>query len=168
MANNEADKGKLAEQYDKLAHRFNELYQEGKTHGQDAMHEALEKARKQLTELGEFSAEHGEELKRYLARDLDRVVAEAQHLGAEAKERLHPSRVGAGAMASLASALQWSGDALRSLGKMADQSLVYKTGEVTSGGTLTCQGCGQQMHFKETGHIPPCPKCQGTVFHKGY
>jgi len=168
MTNNEPDEDTLAGQYDKLAHRFYELYREGKTHGRDAMHEALEKARKQLTDLGEFSTEHGKALTQYLARDLDRVVAEAQRLGTEAKERLHPSRMGAGAMAALASALQWSGNALSSMGNKADQSLVYKTGEITSGGTLTCQACGQEMHFKETGHIPPCPKCQGTLFHKGY
>lgn len=168
MTHNEPDRGGPVEQYDKLAHRFNELYQEGKTRGRDAMHEALEKAREQLTDLGEFSAEHGEELKQYLSRDLDRVVAEAQHLSEETKERLHPSRLGAGALASLASALEWSGDALQAMGSRVHQSLIYKTGEITSGGTLTCQGCGQKVHLRETGHIPPCPKCKGTLFHKGY
>ncbi|HKI61135.1 MAG TPA: hypothetical protein VKA31_02470 [Mariprofundaceae bacterium] len=168
MTNKEQDKGRMAEKYDKLAHRFNEIYQKGKTRGHGAMQEALEKARKQLTELGEFSAEHGQELKQFLSRDLDRTVAEAQHLGEGAKEWLHPSRLRAGALASLASALEWSGDTLHSMGNRAQQSLVFKTGEITSGGTLTCQGCGQKMHFKETGHIPPCPKCKGPLFHKGY
>lgn len=168
MGNNKLDKDSLADQYDQLAHRFNELYLDGKARGRDAMNEALEKARKQLTELGEFSTERGEELKQYLSRDLDRVVAEARHLGGEAKERLHPSRVGAGALASLVSVLEWGSEALHAMGDKAHRSLIYKTGEITSAGTLTCQGCGQKVHLRETGHIPPCPKCNGTLFHKGY
>jgi len=168
MANNDPDKARLTEQYDKLAHRFNELYQEGKSRGRESMSEALDKAREQLTALGEFSEEHGNELKQHLARDLDRTIAEAQHLGEEAKDRFHPSRLGAGALSSIASVLESAGNALHSLGNRAHQTLTYKTGEITSAGTLTCQACGQKMHLKETVHIPPCSKCNGTLFHKGY
>jgi len=168
MTDNGPDKDRLTEQYDKLAHRFNELYLEGRSRGRESMSEALEKARKQLTSLGEFSTERGEELKQYLARDLDRTIAEARYLGDEVWGRFHPSRLGAGALSSLASVLEATSNALHSLGDKAHRTLTYKTGEITSAGTLTCQACGQKVHLKETGHIPPCPKCKGTLFHKGY
>jgi len=129
---------------------------------------ALDKAHEQLTALGELSAEHGDELKQYLARDLDQTISDAQHLGAEAKERFNPSRLGAGALASLATALELTSDALHSLSDKTKDMVTYKTGEMTSAGTLTCQTCGQQMHLKETGHVPPCSKCNGTLFNKGY
>jgi len=168
MELSEQEKAKLAQQYDKLAGKFNELYLAGKERGRDAMSVALEKAHEQMAALGEFSAEHGAELKKYMARDMDQTIADAQHMGEEAKERLNPGRLGAGALASLAAVLESTGNALHSLSEKTKEKLTYKTGEVTSAGTLTCQACGEAMHFKETGHIPPCPKCSGTRFNKGY
>lgn len=168
MESTQEEKAKLGQQYDKLASKFNELYLAGKERGRDAMAVALEKAREQMTTMGEISAERGEELKQYLARDLDQTIADAQKLGEEAKERLHPSRLGAGALASLATVLELTGNALHSLSVRTKEKLTYKTGEVTSAGTLTCQACGQTVHLKQTGHVPPCPKCSGTRFSKGY
>jgi isocitrate dehydrogenase len=46
--------------------------------------------------------------------------------------------------------------------------LDYRSGEITSAGTLTCNACGHEMHFKKTGRIPPCPKCHATEFRKSY
>lgn len=168
MENNDQDKTKLAQQYDKLASKFNELYLTGKERGREAMSVALEKAQEQMTSLGEFSAEQGNELKKYLARDLDQTIADAQRLGEEAKERLHPARLGAGALSSLATVLELTGNALRSLGDKTKETLTYNTGEITSAGTLTCKACGQQVQIKKTGHVPPCPQCNGTLFNKGY
>lgn len=168
MENNDQDKSRMAEQYDRLASKFNELYLAGKERGRESMTVALNKAHEQMSAIGEFSAEQGEELKRYLSRDLDQTIADAQQLGEEAKVRLHPARLGAGALSSLASVLELTGNALRSLGDKTRETLSYKTGEMTSAGTLTCRACGQTMQLKKTGHIPPCPKCSGTLFNKGY
>jgi len=170
MENNDQDKDKdrLARQYDMLASKFNELYLAGKERGRESMSVALEKAHEQLTALGEFSAKQGEELKQYLARDLDQTISHAQRLGEEAKERFHPARLGAGALSSLATVLELTGNALRSLSDKTKETLAYRTGEMTSAGTLTCQACGQEVQLKKTGHVPPCPKCNGALFNKGY
>ena len=168
MGTNDEDQDKLAQKYDKLASKFNELYLAGKERGGEAMNVALEKSREQLTTLGEFSAEQGQVLKKYLARDLDITISYAQKVGEEAKERLHPARLGAGALSSLATALELTSNALHKLSIKAQESLTYKTGEMTSAGTLTCAECGQTIHLKKTGHVPPCSKCQGTMFSKGY
>lgn len=117
MELSEQEKAKLAQQYDKLAGKFNERYLAGKERGRDAMSVALEKAHEQMAALGEFSAEHGAELKKYMARDMDQTIADAQHMGEEAKERLNPGRLGAGALASLAAVLESTGNALQSLGE---------------------------------------------------
>lgn len=168
MESNDHDKNTLAEQYDKLASKFNEIYLSGKERGREAMTAALDKAQAQLTALGTFSAEQGAALKESLARDLDLTISVAHQLKEEAKDRLQPSRLGAGALASIASVLELSSNALRSLSEHTQKSITYKTGEITSAGTLTCQSCGQKVHLKHTGHVPPCPKCSGTLFHKGY
>lgn len=168
MENNDQDKSKMEELYDKLASKFNEHYMAGKERGRESMTVALNKAHEQLSALGEFSAEEGEKLKQYLSRDLDQTISDAQHLGEEAKERFHPARLGAGALSSLVAVLELTGNALRSLGDKAKETLSYKTGEMTSAGTLTCRECGQKVQLKKTGHVPPCPKCKGTIFNKGY
>jgi phage-related tail protein len=168
MKKNDQDISMLEEQYDKLASKFNELYLTGKERGHESMSVALDKAHEQLIELGEFSEEQGVKLKKYLARDLDQTIADAQQLGEEAKERFHPSRLGAGALSSLADVLELTGNALSSLGDKTKAALIYKTGEITSAGTLTCQACGQKVQLKKTGHVPPCPKCSGILFNKGY
>jgi len=168
MEKKEEDKSKLEQKYDLLAKKFNELYAAGKERGGEAMSVAMEKAREKMTELGELSEEQGKVLKKYLARDLDQTVSDAQRLGEEAKERLHPSRLGAGALSSLATVLDLTANALHSLSDKTKESLAYKTGEITSAGTLTCQACGNKIQLKETGHIPPCHKCKGTFFKKGY
>ncbi|MCK5790321.1 MAG: hypothetical protein KAH34_05735 [Ketobacter sp.] len=168
METNDNTKTNVTRQYDSLAHKFSEIYSAGKERGRESMSVALEKARAQLTSLGEFSVEQGEELKQYLARDLDQTMLDFEQLGDRAKDRFNPSRLGAGALSSLASVLQSGETTLHSLSSKAEESITYKTGEVTSAGTLTCQACLQKIHLKATGHVPPCPKCSSTVFHKGY
>jgi len=168
MKNNDQDQSRLSEHYDQLAGKFGELYLAGKERGRESMSVALDQAHEQLTSLGEFSAEQGAELKQYLARDLDQTISDAQQLGQEAKERLHPARLGAGALASLAAVLESTGNALRSLGSKTKETLTYKTGEMTSAGTLTCLACGQKVQLKKTGHVPPCPQCNGVLYRKGY
>ena len=168
MIISEENREKLAMQYDMLADKFDKLYREGTERGREAMTVALDKAHEQLTKLGEFSAEQGEELKHYLARDLDQTISDAKQLGEEAKVRLHPARLGAGALSSLANALELTGNALHTLSEKAKEKLTYKTGEMTSAGTLTCKQCGYQVQLKKTGHIPPCAKCSGTQFSKGF
>jgi len=168
MSNSEQDKSELAARYDKLADEVLKLYLAGRERSRAALEAAMDKASAQMTALGEFSTEQGQEFRRSLARDLDQTVADAQKLGEEAKERLHPARLGAGALASLASVLDFTSQALQNLSNKTHQALTYKTGEITTAGTLTCKACGQQVHLKHTGHVPPCPKCSGTVFTKGY
>lgn len=168
MNNNDQDQDKLAQKYDMLANKFKELYQAGKDHSSESMSVALEKAREQLTALGEFSAEQGEELKQYLSRDLEQTMLDAQRMGEEAKVKLNPARLGAGALASIGSILELSGNALRSLSDKTKETLSYKTGEMTSAGTLTCQACHQKIQIKKTGRVPPCPKCSSTLFSKSY
>jgi len=73
-------RARLRKQYDLLAHKFNELYLAGKERGNDAIEAALEKAREQLTSLGKFSAQQGEDLKRHLARDLYQTMAHLEEL----------------------------------------------------------------------------------------
>ncbi|MEO8303898.1 MAG: hypothetical protein ABI724_07245 [Betaproteobacteria bacterium] len=128
----------------------------------------MDRAREQLAAAGEFTAEQGVAFKKFLERDLEQTTADMRSLGKEAEERLHPSRVGAGALSSLAKLLHATGSAVNSLSRKAEDALSYQTGELTTAGTLTCTACGQEVQLKATAHIPPCPKCHGTRYRKSY
>jgi isocitrate dehydrogenase len=168
MSEKEKSEKEWLRQYDALAERFNKVFQDAKERSREAMHAALDKAKDELVAAKEFSAERGEELRRYLAQDLEQTLDAARHLGEAARQRLDPARLEAGALASLAGVLERAGKAMLDLGRKAKSSLTCKTGEITSAGTLTCQACGEQLHFGRTARIPPCPKCNGTVFTKSY
>ncbi len=168
MEGKAGDGGDEADQYDQLAARFRELFEQGAEKSAEFARAALEKAREQLTGAGAFSEEQGQRLKGFLERDIGRAGEFARSFSQEAKDRLEPSRIGVGALSSIVSLMNVAGRALSSLSDMADQALSCHSGEITSAGTLTCTACDKEMHFKKTGRIPPCPSCHGTEFRKSY
>ncbi len=163
MSEEQADSA--SEQYDELAARFRELFEAGAEKSSEFASIAMEKAREQLTAAGAFSEEQGKNLKKFMERDLSQM---ADSMRDEAREKLSPSRVGAGAMASLSSLLHIAGSALSSLSEKTQQAISCRSGEITSAGTLTCIACEHELHFKKTGRVPPCPKCHATQFRKSY
>lgn len=154
--------------YDRFVEKSRELFEKSQEKSREAWEKAMELARQQLSAAGEFSAEQGEAFKAYLRRDLDQTLEDMRELGEEAKDRLNPARLGAGALSSLARLLHASGHALSSLSEKAEDALVYRAGEITSAGTLTCLACGHKEHLKATDVVPACPVCQGKRFRKGY
>lgn len=45
-------------------------------------------------------------------------------------------------------------------------ALTFRTGDITSAGTLTCTGCGWTIQTTRTAVLPPCPQCGETTFRK--
>ena len=41
-----------------------------------------------------------------------------------------------------------------------------RTGEIASTGTYACTRCGNEITFKEPGHVPPCSVCTNTEWKK--
>jgi Zinc-ribbon containing domain len=44
--------------------------------------------------------------------------------------------------------------------------LTFRTGDITSAGTLACAGCGWTIITTRTTALPPCPQCSETAFRK--
>lgn len=164
----EVEQGRYESLYDRFTERARELFEAGQETGKEAMEKAMEGAREQFAAAGEFSAEQGETFKLLMRRDLEQTVEDMRVLGQEAKDRLNPARLGAGALSSMARFLEAAGSALHTLSNKAEDALRFKTGEITAAGTLTCVACGQKVQLKRSAHIPPCPSCHGTEFRKGY
>jgi Zinc-ribbon containing domain len=163
-----AAKAQLEGAYDKFTERVADILGAGRDGSRKALNAAMESAREKLSAAGEFSAEQGEQFKRYLLRDLEHTQAHAKQLGREAKDRLQPGRLRAGALATLSEWMQSTGEALQSWSRKADEAITYQAGDITSAGTLTCTNCGHVTVLHKTSLITPCPECSGTRYRKTY
>jgi hypothetical protein len=54
----------------------------------------------------------------------------------------------------------------RDLLHRSDPSITFRTGDITSPGTLTCASCGWKVRLTRTTILPPCPQCTDTTYHK--
>jgi zinc ribbon family protein len=44
--------------------------------------------------------------------------------------------------------------------------MTFRTGDITTAGTLTCAGCGWTVRTTRTTVLPPCPQCTETAYRK--
>lgn len=153
-------------QFDRFARRFSEIYLVGKERGREAMAIAIESAREEFAALEELSAEKSERLKRYLENDLDQTIQDFREMSQQAKQAFNRETLESGALASIAAVLEKAGKEFLDLSNKAKAAITFKTGEVTSAGTLVCQACSKKIHLQKTGRVPPCPGCKGTVYIK--
>ena len=154
--------------YDHFVEHARKLFDLSQEKSKETIEKAMEAAHRQLSDAGEFSVEQGEAFKKFMNRDLEEMARYMTTLKQEAKERLHPARLGAGALSSMAQLLKAADLVVQSLLQKTEEALHYHTGEITSAGTLSCIECGQKVHLKHTSKIPPCPSCYATKFFKGY
>ena len=147
--------------YEKLASRTADLLEEGRK----TFDEALKKAKDELSSAGDFSREQADKLGEYVRRDLKENADKAKEAVIKAVE---PQRVAAGVQSAFTRILTSAAETLTELAERSEKSLEFKTGEITSPGTLTCKECDAEMHMKKTTRIPPCPKCHKTIFRKSY
>jgi hypothetical protein len=150
--------------YQKLADRAAELMQEGSK----TLDEALKKSGEEISSGGEYTREQAEKIGSYLRRDLVAVGKMAKQARDVVIEAVEPHRVVAGMQSGLSRLLKTAADALSEVAEKSEQVLEFKTGEVTSPGTLTCKDCGKTMHFNSTVRIPPCSQCHKIHFRKSY
>lgn len=45
-------------------------------------------------------------------------------------------------------------------------AMTFRTGDITTAGTLTCENCGWTLQTTCTTLLPPCPQCASTTFRK--
>lgn len=147
--------------YEKLAARTADLLDEGKK----TFDEALKKAKEELGAAGDFSREHADRIGDYVRRDLMNSTRKA---GESVKKAVAPQRLAAGVQSAFARIVSSAAETLTELAERSEKSLEYRTGEVTSPGTLTCKECSAEMHMTKTTRIPPCSKCHKTLFRKSY
>lgn len=159
---------RLVDAYYRMLGRLKTSIEEAEHGAGPALNHAVERAEETATELGELSREEAIRVGDYLKRDLQdaaRFLAEGgTELGAWLRFDLKLVEQG------LADLFRETVDYARleygELETRADAVGEWHSGEVTGIGTLQCKSCGEKLHFHHISHIPPCPKCHGTVYRR--
>jgi len=131
------------------------------------LHQAIDAAADKALELGELTREEADRIATYLKRDIE--DAASYIAGPEAQEfkdwlKFDIERIENELAEMFLSVADQTAVDLAKLATQAQFPNTYHTGEITGVGTPVCGHCGQAVHFYKTGHIPPCPKCNNTVF----
>ncbi|MCS4505000.1 hypothetical protein KBTX_01547 [wastewater metagenome] len=128
--------------------------------------EALEHARDRAVELGELTREEADRVAEWLRRDLEEAADYTARNNRDLSAWLHMD---------VQLIENWLLDRFTSVAdrtrlewlefqQFLERASEYHTGEIAGPGRLRCQACGEHLTFTRPGHIPPCPKCRGTVF----
>lgn len=159
---------KQVKAYNRMLERVKTFIDEADKEYTPKIQYGIEEAKEKATELGELSREEAEKIGSYLRRDLlDAAQFLATTDGEFAKWLKFDIELIEDRFAELFPLVAdqtWL--ELDLLAERARRNGVWHTGEVTGIGSLQCEKCGEALHFHKTGHIPPCPKCNGTSFHR--
>jgi len=131
------------------------------------LHELIDKASEKLSELDELSREESAKITDFLKRDLKEAANYMAESGEDFQKWL---AIDADIIENtlydyFKQAADQTTVELAQL-KAEAENAPYHTGEITGPGVLACDACGENLHFKKAGHIPPCAKCNGTEFHR--
>lgn len=107
----------------------------------------------------------------------DRLLGQFQSLFGSAGERTAAALDGAldAACNTLVAAGEFTADNAERLRRYVrrdvlhreeEPTLTFRSGDITTAGTLTCENCGWLLHTTRTTLLPPCPQCAETTFRK--
>lgn len=157
----------LGQAYEKMFETVAEDLQKAEEKTAPRLREFIAGAKEKLMAAGEVTAEEGEKLANYLERDLVDLAGAIAENGRELRDWLgfETAVLEDYFLTMLKTAadkteVEW----LKLKMEAAAQRPKYKTGEVVAPGTFECVECGEQVHLKKAGHLPPCPKCAHTEF----
>lgn len=157
----------LVTAYERMLERVHAAVERAE-HQVPSLKQSLEQARDKAVELGELTREEAERIASYMERDLRDAAAFIVDTGQEIQDwwRFDLEQVEQRMLELFASVadqtrLQW-----QEITEQWRQTAVYSVGEVTGPGALVCSGCGQAVDYVKPERIQPCPRCQGTRFHR--
>jgi hypothetical protein len=128
----------------------------------------IHNARDTAVELEELTREESEKIAYYLQRDLQdagKHLAETGHeLGDWLRFDIH--QIEERLLSVLLKVADHTRLELLQFEHDIKEGPAWNSGEITGPGTLVCAACHDIMRFHATGHIPECPNCGHTVFHR--
>ena len=173
MANEFNDKSStppehLISAYERMLDRTKHALQNAGEKAGPLVEKALDIAKQKAYELGELTREEAETVSDYVVRDIhdaaNYIVEQERELGDWA--RLDLLLVETKLLDLFSTVVDQTKLELDQWAKNAQLFGEWNTGEITGIGTLECIQCGQTINFHKISHVPPCPKCHGTVFRR--
>ncbi|WP_018232139.1 zinc ribbon-containing protein [Thioalkalivibrio thiocyanodenitrificans] len=163
----ENTKDRLAHAYDRMLERVRHTLDTAEKRVAPTLEHALKDARERAVELGEITREEADKVADYVRQDLHDMAEYLNETSRDYREwfRMDLQLIEAKIMDMLGSIA----DRTRvEIAEIAARAAVRErhTGEIAGPGVLACTGCGEELHFKTSGHIPPCPKCRNTTFRR--
>jgi len=156
---------KLIQAYDRMMENLHALYEKasGESNNIQGM---LEETRDKIAETDNLTREEAEKVSNWLKRDLQNAGEYLKSEQHELADWLHMDieLIEWSLMDMFLTVADPTKVALMKFEADVKANSEYHTGEITGAGTLTCVECGEVLHFKKSGHIPPCPKCNHTVY----
>ena len=135
-----------------------------------ALHGLIDRGSTNLSKFSEVTEEEAEKISEYLKRDLRDAATYMEETGSDFKKWLSLDTIDTEIIEDfiLDQFKQAADQTTIELAKIkfAAETAEYHTGEITGPGVLTCDNCGNKLHFEKPGHIPPCAKCKGTRYHR--
>jgi len=158
----------LGEAYERLYERTAESLKKLNNLNDIDLPKVIEEAKNKAIELEELTEENALKVSQWLQRDLDDAVKYLADSNNEIKDWLgfETSLLESELFSMFLDVADKTTVELQQFKNNAEVHPKYHTGEISGPGTLTCNECGEKLHFYKTGKIPPCPKCHGTVFHR--
>lgn len=159
---------RLTDAYEDMLEHVHDAMQQTKESALPGLREYLGEVREKMVELGELTKEEAETISGYIERDIKDAAAYLAETGEQLSEwwRFDVQQVEDRLLEMFINVADQTKLELEKLAEQARAASTYHTGEVTGPGTLICNGCGKEMHFHKTGHIPPCSGCKGTEFRR--
>lgn len=156
--------------YEQMLNHARDLLAEAKHELTPRLEKLLEASKEKAAEIGELSLEELDKISNYLRRDLYDVANFLAEERGELKDwlRFDIEQVEERVLESLSLLVDSTKVDLAEFREQARLIGEWHTGEITGPGTLICEKCGENLHFHNSGHIPPCPKCRGSRYHRKF
>jgi len=163
--NNPSDK--FIEAYHRMLEQTQDAIKNSITEKNPQLKKIIDNAVKNTIELGELTKEEAKKIGDYLRKDLDDASEYMQTTKKDLTDwfrfdkELVEDRI-RDWFSTVTDSTRTTLDQLSRNAEIAE----WHTGEITGPGTLRCDECKHDLHFHKVGHIPPCPNCKATKFHR--
>lgn len=160
------DREKLIEAFDHMVEQVGNAIHEAEEALAPTVDEMVHNAQQLARELYALTQEEAESLGNTLRRDIKKANQTLNRQGKELKDwfSFDLTLVEDRFVDLIARAADKTWLDFREFENEERQASLYRSGEICSAGTLSCNRCGRQLRLKATGQIPRCPGCDHNEF----
>lgn len=159
---------RLIAAYDKMLERVHDFFDASESYTAPTLQQRIALAKERAVELQEISSEEAEKVAAYIERDIHEAANYLETSGKALSSwfNFDLQLLEARMLEIFSVVADKTRIELAQLAQQAKRADQYHTGEITGIGQLTCNNCGNELHFKHTARIPPCGACHHTVFQR--